>query len=368
MTYQKSANGGRRDSGNVSRDGHNFTPRNSRGGQDSNNRGKSGNRRSGNGGPSNQRAGGNHRNQGGGRQQRGNNRGGWQAERDSGSSYRSPRSGRVQWTPDAQTSSRPSANSSSRGPKGSNAAASEGPMRLQRFLARAGVDSRRACEALITDGRVKVNGVVERELGTKVDPAHDRVEVDGREATLEQADVTLMLYKPYGYVTTMKDPQGRPCVADLIPLDRYPALFPVGRLDHDATGLLLFTTDGDLGEAMLHPRFKVPKTYEVQVAGIPTDDELDALRDGILLEDGWTSPAEVYPEGTRGMSAYMTIIIREGRKRQVKRMCLAIGHRVLRLHRSEFGPLDLGDLREGEWRILTDGEVRALKEAAGLEA
>ena len=165
------------------------------------------------------------------------------------------------------------------------------PMRLQRFLARAGVASRRGSEGLMTAGRVTVNGEVKTEMGTKIDPLVDRVEVDGRPVSLIAGATYLVLNKPSGYVTTMSDPQGRPCIADLVPTDRYPSLYPVGRLDKDTTGFLLFTTDGDLGQALLHPSHHVDKTYIALVDGILRDTELEPLRHGITLDDGPCQPA-----------------------------------------------------------------------------
>lgn len=241
------------------------------------------------------------------------------------------------------------------------------PMRLQKFLARAGVASRRGSEDLMTAGRVSVNGDVVTELGTKVDPKVDTICVDGREVHLEDGSVYLMLNKPAGYLTTMDDPQGRPCIASLVPSDLYPGLYPVGRLDKDTTGLLLFTTDGDMGQHVLHPKHHVEKTYYAHVEGVPTDAEIAQLEQGIMLTDGMTAPAHVRvmdlrPDG----SSDLEIIIHEGRKRQVKRMCSAIHHPVIDLHRQKFGPLVLRDVEEGSWRLLTDEEVKDLREAAGL--
>lgn len=240
------------------------------------------------------------------------------------------------------------------------------PMRLQKFLARAGVASRRGSEDLMTAGRVTVNGVTVIELGSKVDPKADVVCVDGREVRLSDGAVYLMLNKPAGYLTTMSDPQHRPCVAELVPTDRYPGLFPVGRLDMDTTGLLLFTTDGDMGQHLLHPKHHVSKTYRARVAGVPSRRELDRLRRGIVLDDGACQPAEVTLDAAHGKTADVSITIAEGRKRQVKRMFSAIGHKVLKLHRDVFGPLSLGDLAQGTWRLLSDAEVAALKEETGL--
>lgn len=240
----------------------------------------------------------------------------------------------------------------------------EGQVRLQKFLARAGVASRRASEKLIEAGRISVNGQVVTELGTKVDPEADEVRLDGAPVRKAAEAVTLMLNKPAGYLTSMKDPQGRPCVAQLVPLDEFPALYPLGRLDYDTTGLLLFSTDGELGNAVLHPSHHVDKTYRALVKGKPSEAALDRLRSGVVLDDGPTQPAEVRLAGRKGKNAYVEIIIHEGRKRQVKRMCEAIGHPVLQLHRVSFGPLELGDLPEGKYRVLSEQEVAALERAS----
>ena len=235
-------------------------------------------------------------------------------------------------------------------------------MRLQRFLARAGVASRRGSEDLMTAGRVTVNGEVARELGTKVDTERDEVALDGRPVHLADGAVYLMLNKPAGYLTTMRDPHGRPCVAELMPCDRYPGLFPVGRLDLDTTGLLLFTTDGDLGQRLLHPSHHVWKVYEAYVDGLASERDLEPLRRGIELDDGPCQPARcrVLEERPRERAAWVEVSIHEGRKNQVKRMLSRIGHPVLELHRARFGELDLGELRLGEWRELTATEVASL--------
>jgi 23S rRNA pseudouridine2605 synthase len=239
-------------------------------------------------------------------------------------------------------------------------------MRLQKFLARAGVASRRGSEDLMTAGRVAVNGVTVTELGAKVDPAIDVVTVDGQPVSLAEKPVYLALHKPAGVVTTMSDPQGRTTVASLVPVKQHPGLFPVGRLDYDTTGLLLFTTDGELSHRILHPKWKVEKTYRVLVDGRVTEPELDRLREGVSLDDGLTAPARA--KALRlGPTSYCEIAIREGRKRQVRRMFSAIGHPVLELHRVSFGPVALGDLRQAAWRPLTDDEVRALRMCVGIE-
>ncbi|WP_051353846.1 pseudouridine synthase [Atopobium fossor] len=252
-------------------------------------------------------------------------------------------------------------------------------MRLQRFLARAGAASRRGSENLMTAGRVRVNGYVVTELGSKVDPLIDVVTVDGIVYTLTQKSVFLMLNKPAGFLTTMKDPRNRPCVASLVPTDQHPGLFPVGRLDKDTTGLLLFTTDGQAAQNMLHPSKHVTKHYIALVEGIVLDEDLEPLRRGILLDDGPCAPAqcELVDKNSRQAmsvvgrkyhaqhleykaSTVVCLAIHEGRKHQVKRMLEAIDHPVIRLHRQSFGPLSLGNLKQGSWRLLTDQELASL--------
>ena len=250
-------------------------------------------------------------------------------------------------------------------------------MRVQKFLARAGVASRRGSENLMTAGRVTVNGEVVTELGSKVDPARDVVAVDGKVCTLQDEHAYVMLYKPAGYITTMSDPQGRPCVASLVPTERHPGLFPVGRLDNDTTGLLLFTTNGEVGNEMLHPSHHVWKHYVALVRGVPTKAELDRLREGVELGDGVSAPAEarlfsdaeaasepVVAEGMPYGHSVVGLSIHEGKKHQVKRMLKAIGHEVVRLHRDEFGPLALSGLMPGEWRELSAAERAAVEEIA----
>lgn len=232
------------------------------------------------------------------------------------------------------------------------------PMRLQKFLARAGVASRRSSENLMTAGRVKVNGEVATELGTKVDPLVDIVAVDGKVVTLADGSVTIMLNKPAGVITTMKAQSDKPIVADLVPLDLYPGLYPIGRLDADTTGLLLFSTDGELGNRLLHPSSHVPKTYRARLKAVPKASELEKLRAGIQLDDGITQPAEL--EVVDRKYPTVRITIHEGRYHQVKRMFDAIGYPVMKLHRERFGTLELGTLKQGEWRELTPREVESL--------
>jgi 23S rRNA pseudouridine2605 synthase len=236
--------------------------------------------------------------------------------------------------------------------------------RLQKFIARCGVASRRQAEKMITEGRVSVNGRIVQELGFKIDQRIDQVLVDGREIRLEEEKVYILLHKPEGYVTTVTDPQGRPTVLDLVkrsPQLREIRLFPVGRLDFNTTGLLLLTNDGGLTHALTHPSHQVEKTYTALVKGVPDQEALHALRNGILLEDGLTSPAKVDIFAIKAGHAILRLVIHEGRKRQVRRMCQAIGHPVVALQRIAFGPLNLGRLKQGDYRFLTAEELRLLK-------
>jgi 23S rRNA pseudouridine2605 synthase len=238
------------------------------------------------------------------------------------------------------------------------------PMRLQKFLARAGAASRRGSEDLMTAGRVTVNGAVVTELGSKVDPLVDEVAVDGAVVRLSDGPSYFAMNKPAGYVTTMSDPQGRPTVADLFPADAPAGLFPVGRLDQDSEGLLLLTTDGELAQVLMHPKHHVAKTYLATVGGVPDDSDMRWLRDGVRLDDGMSAPAEARILKRSGTAAVIELVIREGRKRQVRRMLSAIGHPVNRLERVAFGPILLGDQPQGTVRPLTQDEVAALKAAA----
>ena len=230
--------------------------------------------------------------------------------------------------------------------------------RLQKVLARAGLGSRRVCEDLIASGRVRVNG--ERaELGRRVDPESDVVEVDGIAVSVRPGLVYYLLNKPGGVVTTASDPQGRPTVVGLVPTD--PRVFPVGRLDTDTEGLLLLTNDGDLAHRLTHPSFGVEKEYVAEVEGRPPAGAVRRLRHGVELEDGVTSPARVVLTPPN----VLRITIHEGRNRQVRRMCEAVGHPVRRLVRVRIGPLTDRRLRPGAWRELRTEEVRALERAVG---
>lgn len=240
------------------------------------------------------------------------------------------------------------------------------PMRLQKFLARAGAASRRGSEDLMTAGRVAVNGIVVTELGSKVDPRVDSVTLDGMPVSIVDTPVYIAFHKPAGVMTTMSDPRGRPTVASFVPTKEHPGLFPVGRLDFDTTGLLLFTTDGEIAHRLLHPSRHVEKVYRALIDGRATEAELDRLRDGISLDDGLTAPARVKSLRSSGATTYVEIAIREGRKRQVRRMFSKIRHPVLELHRVTFGPISVDGLSRAAWRHLTADEVAALRKAVDM--
>lgn len=261
-------------------------------------------------------------------------------------------------------------------------------MRLNRFLARAGVESRRNCDKLIEAGLISVNGETVSELGLKINPEHDIVTFKGSRVEMPLADVVLMLNKPAGVYTTMSDPQGRPCVADYVPTDRFPGIYHVGRLDRDTTGLLLFTSDGQLGYQLQHPSKHVDKTYIAQVEGTPSATQIRRLRDGIDIKVGGTvkktAPAaidvlswkDLQQEGfalrqsclerNRKKTSFVRVIIHQGMKHQVKLMLGAVGHPVANLHRASFGNLRLGNLALGSWRTLSADEVSQLKRDAHI--
>ncbi len=237
--------------------------------------------------------------------------------------------------------------------------------RLQKILAGAGIASRRKCEQLILAGRVTVNGKVVTELGTKADPVREVITVDDIAVHVEHDKVGLILHKPTSYVTTVSDPQGRRTVMELLQ-EVTERVYPVGRLDYDSTGLLLFCNDGELTNRLLHPSFKMDKVYRVTVLGMPKSEEVEQLRRGIELADGMTAPAQVKVLRNHPLESVLEITLREGRKRQIRRMCESIGYPVRRLKRVEFGPLKLGALPPGHWRYLTQEEWNALYQAAGL--
>lgn len=250
--------------------------------------------------------------------------------------------------------------------------------RLQKALARAGVASRRACETLIADGRVMVNGEVVREPGTRVDMERDRVQVDGEPVRLPVEYTYIMLHKPAGVVSTADDPQGRPTVVDLVDLGSLgnqeeqgggeTRLFPVGRLDVDSEGLILLTNDGDLTNHLTHPRFQVEKEYHALLTPVPSARVLREWRKGVVLEGKPTAPARVDILLQSGGRAWVRIVMREGRKRQIREVAGLLGFRTRRLIRVREGSLKLGHLPVGKWRRLRPDEVEALRSHAPRRA
>jgi pseudouridine synthase len=238
-------------------------------------------------------------------------------------------------------------------------------LRLNKILAQAGLTSRRGADHVVLEGRVAVNGVVTREPGTLADPAADRITVDGRPLPAPEAAQYLLLNKPAGVVTTVRDPQGRPVVTDLVPWDVRERVYPVGRLDADVEGLLLLTNDGALTHRLLHPRYALPRLYEAEVAGRVTEADLPRWRRGVTLDDGPAAPLDVELVRSAAAASLLRLAFTEGRKHEVKRYCDALGHRVRRLRRIAFGPLRLEGLPPGACRPLTPGELSALRRAAG---
>jgi 23S rRNA pseudouridine2605 synthase len=244
--------------------------------------------------------------------------------------------------------------------------------RLQKILSTAGISSRRASETLITGGRVTVNGKPVTELGSKADPDTDDIRVDGRRVKAPGRRRYILMYKPRGYITSRSDPEQRPTVVDLLNtggVREY--VYPVGRLDYESEGLLLLTSDGDLAEKLMHPSHAVPREYHVRVRGVPDPETVDRLSRGVVLDGRKTAPAEIeiikLIDSSTGEDAILSVLIHEGRNRQVRRMCEAVGHPVSRLKRVRIGPITDGDIRPGEFRDLSDKEVAALKREAALE-
>lgn len=237
--------------------------------------------------------------------------------------------------------------------------------RIQVVLARAGIASRRKSEDLVRQGRVTVNGKVVTEPGFPVTYGKDNIRVDGHPVRRVEQKITVILNKAKGIVTTARDPQGRPTVMDLV-AGLKQRLFPIGRLDYDTEGLLLLTNDGVLAQRLQHPRYGVEKIYKAKIKGRPERSALQQLRDGVTLDGKKTAPAKVKKVGTTQEHTWIEIAIHEGRKRQIRRMCTAVGHPVLKLKRTGYGPLRLGDLKAGKFRRLTAREIALLKEAASL--
>src|SRR5437762_1637097 len=230
--------------------------------------------------------------------------------------------------------------------------------RLQKILSQAGVASRRASERLMLEGRVTVNGVTVRELGSKADAARDDIRVDGRRVKVVERHRYLLLNKPRGYVTTRSDPERRPTVIDLL-RGVHEYVYPVGRLDFDSEGLLILTNDGDLAAKLAHPRHGVARVYEARVLGVPDDHDLARLQKGVVIDGHKTGPAEVNALGP----GHLRVTVREGRNRQVRKMCDAIGHPVTNLRRVAIGPIRDASLKLGHWRELSDAEVKKLRAA-----
>ena len=234
--------------------------------------------------------------------------------------------------------------------------------RLQKIISRAGVASRRRAEELITEGRVSINSVVERELGVKADPERDEIRVDGKLLGPSAEPVYIALHKPEGHVSTVNDPEGRPTVMDLVKKMRS-RVFPVGRLDYDTSGLILLTNDGELTNFLTRPASEVPKTYMVKVQGRISQEALSGLQKGPAIGGPPLKPARVkfLKYSGSGRHSWLELTITEGRTRQIRRMGEAVGHPVLKLKRVSLGPLSIKDLAPGDFRFLTDKEVSALR-------
>lgn len=236
--------------------------------------------------------------------------------------------------------------------------------RLQKILARAGVASRRSAEELITGGRVRVNGKVVTELGTRADPRRDKIELDRQRLQAEDL-VYLVVHKPRGYVSTVEDPEGRPTVLELV--EGVPGrIYPVGRLDFGTSGVLLLTNDGELTQGLLHPRQKVPKVYVVKLDGIISDEEIERWREGVELEDGRTAPAEVHRLRDEDGKSWLRLVLAEGKNQQIRRMAAHSGFVTMRLARLSFAGIDHEGLRPGQWRPLSVDELKKLKKTYGV--
>lgn len=241
----------------------------------------------------------------------------------------------------------------------------DGKVRLQKFLAECGVASRRKSEELIEGGKVKVNGRV-ASIGDKIHPKKDTVTVNGKKIVKQKNCTYIMLHKPRGFITTMNDEMDRKCVAELIK-DVPVRVYPVGRLDRDSEGMLLFTNDGEFANAMTHPTKHVPKTYRVTVRPSITDEQITALTQGVIIDDRKTAPAEVRVILKEEGRVVLEIILYEGRNRQIRKMCEEVGLEVARLKRTAIGSIKLGMLKQGAWRELNEDEVRKLMIAADMD-
>lgn len=231
--------------------------------------------------------------------------------------------------------------------------------RLQKYIARCGVTSRRKAEELILQGHVKVNGLIVNELGSKIDPEHDVVEVNNKKISEKNEHIYIKLYKPEGYVTTVKDQFNRKTVLDLINIKE--RIYPIGRLDYNTSGLLLLTDDGELANKLMHPKYLIYKTYEAVVKGIISDDSINKLKTGVFIEGYKTAPAKVKLLNIKEKQSIVQISIHEGKNRQVRKMFDSVGHPVIKLKRISFGDINLKDLTTGQWKYLSNDEIKFLK-------
>jgi len=238
--------------------------------------------------------------------------------------------------------------------------------RIQKILSSAGLCSRREAEAFITEGRVKVNGKVITELGAKADAEQDVIKLGNKVVRPPAVKIYLLMNKPRGCITTLKDPQGRQTVIDILGRGA-PRVFPVGRLDYETEGLLLLTNDGEFANAVMHPSQELPKCYEVKVDGVMSESDLSAMAHGIRLKDGMTAPAKVRKMKLTDKNSWIEVTIHEGRYRQVRRMCEALGHPALKVKRTKIGPVILRGTPLGAYRDLTTSEVRSLLGAGGKD-
>jgi pseudouridine synthase len=232
--------------------------------------------------------------------------------------------------------------------------------RLHKYLARCGIASRRKAEELILQGQVKVNGIVVNELGSKIDPEQDTVTIKGKKVNEKEKYTYIKLYKPEGYVTTVKDQFNRKTVMDLINIKE--RIFPIGRLDYNTSGLLLLTDDGNLANKLMHPKYRIYKTYEAEISGRVSKDSLDLLRSGVIIDGYKTAPARVKILKEFQNTSIVQISIHEGKNRQVRKMFETVGHKVIKLKRISFGNIDLSNMKPGEWKYLTHHEIKYLKE------
>ncbi|OPX38280.1 MAG: pseudouridine synthase [Deltaproteobacteria bacterium] len=239
------------------------------------------------------------------------------------------------------------------------------PQRINQILSSAGLTSRRKADTWIVQGRVSVNGRVVRQLGTRAVWGLDRIQVDGKDVPSPPEKIYLMLNKPFGYIASMDDPEGRPVVIDLV-TDIKARVYPVGRLDFDSLGLLLMTNDGEWAYRLTHPRYQVPRTYKVTVRGTVSPEAVKALTKGVMLEDGPSGPARVSVITRQPQKSLLRMTITQGRSRQVRRMLEAVGNEVIHLIRIGYGSLELGNLKVGQYRYLETDEVDALKRMVGL--